>query len=97
MKEDKVGIFEEVREFPDPSAARRYGALVGLDEIKERLLKEARLLLEPESLAAWSSKHHGKKTAIINLFRDRPPLFIFEGDVGTGGEMVLFRGLRFEA
>jgi AAA+ superfamily predicted ATPase len=84
MKENNVGIFEEVREFPDPSAARRYGALVGLDEIKDRLQKEARLLLEPESLAAWSNAHHGKKTAIINLFRDRPPLFIFEGDVGTG-------------
>ena len=82
MKENNVGIFEEVREFPDPGAARRYAALVGLDEVKERLLKEARLLLDPESLAAWSTKHHGKKTAIINLFRDRPPLFIFAGDVG---------------
>jgi len=84
MKENNVGIFEEVREFPDPAAARRYAALVGLDEVKDRLLKEARLLLDPESLAAWSAKHHGRKTAISNLFRDRPPLFIFEGDVGTG-------------
>jgi SpoVK/Ycf46/Vps4 family AAA+-type ATPase len=84
MKENNIGIFEEVREFPDPSAARRYAALVGLDDVKERLLKEARLLLDPESLASWSTKHHGRKTAIINLFRDRPPLFIFEGDVGTG-------------
>ncbi len=25
-----------------------------------------------------------RKAAIINLFRDRPPLFIFAGDVGTG-------------
>jgi len=84
MTEKNIGIFEEVREFPDASAARRYAALVGLDEVKERLQKEARLLLDPESLAVWSTKHHGKKTAIINLFRDRPPLFIFEGDVGTG-------------
>ena len=84
MTEKNIGIFEEVREFPDPNAARRYAALVGLDEVKERLQKEARLLLDPESLTAWSTKHHGKKTAIINLFRDRPPLFIFEGDVGTG-------------
>lgn len=84
MTEKNIGIFEEVREFPDPSATRRYTALVGLDEIKDRLQKEARLLLDPESLAAWSTKYHGKKTAIIDLFRDRPPLFIFEGDVGTG-------------
>ena len=84
MKENNIGIFEEVREFPDPSAARRFAALVGLDDKKDRLLKEARLLLDPESLAAWSTKHHGRKAAIINLFRDRPPLFIFAGDVGTG-------------
>jgi SpoVK/Ycf46/Vps4 family AAA+-type ATPase len=84
MTEKNIGIFEEVREFPDASAARRYAALVGLAEVKERLQKEARLLLDPGSLATWSTKHYGKKTAIINLFRDRPPLFIFEGDVGTG-------------
>jgi len=84
MSERKVGIFEEVREFPDPSAARKFASLVGLDEMKDRLLKEARLLLDPDSLTAWSNKHHPQKTRIIELFRDRPPLFIFAGDVGTG-------------
>jgi hypothetical protein len=52
MKENNIGIFEEIREYPDLSAARRFAALVGLDEMKDRLLKEARLLLDPESLAA---------------------------------------------
>ena len=85
MMDNKIGIFEEVREFPDPAAARRFASLVGLDEMKDRLLKEARLLLDPESLTAWSTKHHGSKNVkIIELFRDRPPLFIFAGDVGTG-------------
>jgi AAA+ superfamily predicted ATPase len=84
MIDSKVGIFEEVREFPDPAAARRFASLVGLEGMKERLLKEARLLLDPDSLTAWSSKYHRQKTKIIDLFRDRPPLFIFAGDVGTG-------------
>ena len=84
MMDNKVGIFEEVRQFPDPTAARRFASLVGLDEMKERLLKEARLLLDPESLTAWSTKHHHRKIKIIDFFRDRPPLFIFAGDVGTG-------------
>lgn len=84
MMDNKVGIFEEVREFPDPAAARRFGSLVGLDDMKERLLKEARLLLDPESLSAWSTRHHNRKIAIVDFFRDRPPLFIFAGDVGTG-------------
>ena len=82
--EERVGIFEEVKEFPDPSAARRFASLVGLDEMKELLLKEARLLLDPESLTAWSKQFHHKKTKIVGLFEDRPPLFIFAGDVGTG-------------
>lgn len=84
MSDSSAGIFEEVREFPDPSAARRFAALVGLDAMKERLLKEARLLFDPESLTAWSTKHHRQKIRLIELFRDRPPLFIFAGDVGTG-------------
>jgi SpoVK/Ycf46/Vps4 family AAA+-type ATPase len=82
--EERVGIFEEVKEFPDPSAARRFAGLVGLDEKKERLLKEARLLLDPDSLTHWSEQFYHKKTKIIKLFEDRPPLFIFAGDVGTG-------------
>jgi AAA+ superfamily predicted ATPase len=84
MIDNKVGIFEEVRELPNPAAARRFASLVGLDEMKERLLKEARLLLDQESLTAWSAKHHRQKIKIVDLFRDRPPLFIFAGDVGTG-------------
>jgi AAA+ superfamily predicted ATPase len=84
MNDDNTGIFEEVREFPDPTAARRFASLVGLDEMKERLLKEARLLFDPDSLTAWSNKHHRQKIRITELFRDRPPLFIFAGDVGTG-------------
>lgn len=84
MSQDRTGIFEEVREFPDPNAARRFASLVGLDRMKERLLKEARLLLDPESLTSWSQKHHHQKIKIVDFFRDRPPLFIFAGDVGTG-------------
>jgi AAA+ superfamily predicted ATPase len=84
MNQERTGIFEEVREFPDPAAARRFASLVGLDPMKDRLLKEARLLLDPDSLAAWSQKHHRQKIKIAEFFRDRPPLFIFAGDVGTG-------------
>jgi AAA+ superfamily predicted ATPase len=84
MSNEHTGIFEEVREFPDPAAARRFAGLVGLDRMKDRLLKEARLLLDPDSLGTWSQKHHRHKIKIADFFRDRPPLFIFAGDVGTG-------------
>jgi len=39
---------------------------------------------DPESLAAWSTRYHRQKIQLIDFFRDRPPLFIFAGDVGTG-------------
>ena len=81
---NNTGIFEEVQEYPDPRAARRFAALVGLDEMKERLRKEARLLLDPSSLTEWSNKHYDQKIRIVEFFRDRPPLFVFAGDVGTG-------------
>jgi len=84
MNDEKIDIFEEVREFPDPAAARRYASLVGLDHVKERLLKEALLLFDPDSLKVWSKKHHNEKITLLNFFKDRPQLFIFAGDVGTG-------------
>jgi AAA+ superfamily predicted ATPase len=84
MSSPTQGIFEEVIEFPDPQAKKRYDRLVGLDGIKERLLKEARILLNPDLLEGWSKRHHGRRIALIDKFKERSPLFIFGGDVGTG-------------
>ena len=78
------GIFEDIKEFPDPDARRRYVSLVGLDEAKGRLLKESQLILNPDALAAWSQQHHGCQLPLVETFRDRPGLFLFAGDVGTG-------------
>jgi len=79
------GIFESVIEFPSPDCARRYERLIGLDEIKARLLKEARILLNPGILDEWSKRHHHRRRiALVERFRERSPLFVFAGDVGTG-------------
>lgn len=77
-------LFEDVVEFPDTRAAGVFAQLVGLDDYKERLVKEAVLLLDPQQLEAWSIKHHRKNLPILDRFRARPPLFILAGDVGTG-------------
>jgi SpoVK/Ycf46/Vps4 family AAA+-type ATPase len=77
-------LFDSVIELPDRSAQRRYAALVGLDDIKARLAKEARLLLDPDSLERWSQTKHGGRIAACDAFVDRPPMFLFAGDVGTG-------------
>jgi AAA+ superfamily predicted ATPase len=78
-------LFEEVLELPDPAAQRRYTRLVGLDHVKDRLGKEAALLLNPKLLRDWSERHHdGRVIAAITQFEERPPLIVFAGDVGTG-------------
>lgn len=77
-------IFEEVSEFPDPAAAKRFEALVGLDEIKARLIQEAQLLLNPKLLEDWSKKKHKRVISLIDTIRNRSPFFIFAGDVGAG-------------
>lgn len=78
------GLFEQVLNFPDPDAQERYGALVGLDETKERLEKEAETMLRPDLLEKWSREKHEHRIVALDTLLNRPPLFIFAGDVGTG-------------
>jgi AAA+ superfamily predicted ATPase len=77
-------IFEDIVEFPDPDARRRYAQLVGLDDVKDYIIKDARLLFNPDLLQAWSQQHHKCAIALLNHFRHRSPLLVFAGDVGTG-------------
>lgn len=77
-------LFHPVIELPEPVRQARYERLVGLDEVKGRLRKEAMLLADPDQLARWSNTHHGGPVAALALFEDRAPLFVFAGDVGAG-------------
>src|SRR5713101_385082 len=77
-------LFEIVKTFPDSDALDRYGNLVGLDAIKERLEKEAEIMLRPDLLGKWSADKHGAKLRALEMLQRRPPLFLFAGDVGTG-------------
>ncbi len=77
-------LFEEDLDLPDPTAQHRYAALVGLDRIKDRLMKEAELILQPKLLENWSVRVHGTVLPALRWMAARPPLIIFTGDVGTG-------------
>jgi AAA+ superfamily predicted ATPase len=77
-------IFEDIIEFPDRNAQKHFSQLVGLDEIKDRLIKEIRLLLNPHLLEEWSERHHKSPVGLLEHFQNRPPFFIFGGDIGTG-------------
>lgn len=79
-----AGLFDDIVSFPDPDMHERYQALVGLDEMKERIEKEAEALLRPDLLEKWSKEKHGSRLTALDLLCRRPPLLIFAGDVGTG-------------
>lgn len=79
------GLFEPVQEFPNAVAAQRLAALVGLDDVKERLARETEVLLDPTVLERWSkAAYDGRVIAAVRAFAQRIPLFVFAGDVGTG-------------
>ncbi len=77
-------LFHPVLDLPEPVRAARYDRLVGLDHIKARLRKEATLLASPTALQDWARKHHLKDLPALTLLKDRAPLLLFAGDVGSG-------------
>lgn len=80
-----ISFFEAERIYPDVTAQRWYERLVGLDDHKARLLIELEMLLYPERLEQWSKRHHtGQVLRICELYGNRVPLILLEGDVGTG-------------
>lgn len=79
-----TNLFDQVNEYPSAEAKWLYDQLIGLDPVKVRLEKEAALLLDPRLLQDWQKKHHPDAQYLVRVVKGRPPLFLFEGDVGTG-------------
>ena len=77
-------LFGNVQEFPDPESGKRFDALVGLDDVKTRLVHEAEVLLRPDALNEWAQRHHGGPITAVEAVRGRSPLIILAGDIGTG-------------
>lgn len=78
------GLFAAAEELPNDSARERFEQLVGVDDIKRQLLAEARVLLDPQIVEAWSTKAHGTVIPAARDMMNRPGLIILAGDVGTG-------------
>jgi AAA+ superfamily predicted ATPase len=81
---DTTHIFQAIDSLPDDDSRDRYEALVGLDDVKARLLKESELLLDPDRIERWSRENHDGVIRAVEALRRRTPLFVFAGDVGTG-------------
>jgi SpoVK/Ycf46/Vps4 family AAA+-type ATPase len=78
------GLFGPALTYPDPDAQRRLSGLVGIDNIKTRLIREATTLLDPSELERWSQQHYGKVLPIVAEVKSRTSLIVLAGDVGTG-------------
>lgn len=77
-------LFGQVVELPDPYAQERFGALVGIDDVKDRLVMEATVLLDPGMIERWGKNHHRGMTVAATEVTRRTPLIVLGGDVGTG-------------
>jgi len=85
IHDTSAGLFAGVDEFPERVAQRRYEALVGLDDVKSRLIRHVACMLLPTELNDWASRYHGGGgLTMLEAFAARPPMFVFAGDVGTG-------------
>jgi len=77
-------LFGAVQQFPDPDTGDRFDALVGLDEVKSALLTEAEVLIDPGIVSRWSESHYRGVIAAAEAIKQRSPMIVLAGDVGTG-------------
>jgi len=78
-------LFEKIIIYPNDLYKEVYDSLIGLNEIKDRLIKEAIFMVSPEIVREWSKKKHkGKRILALKAVEQRSSFLIFGGDVGTG-------------
>lgn len=78
------GLFADIEQLPTDRAKERYDGLIGIDAIKSHLVAEARVLLNPAIAEEWSRKVYGTVMPAVNEVKDRTPLVVLAGDVGSG-------------
>jgi hypothetical protein len=84
VKEGNAALFELELELPDKLLTDLAGRLVGFHARFARLRQDLRLLVDRDGLEQSSKKHYGKRLPLLDSLRDRYPLVVFHGDVGTG-------------
>jgi AAA+ superfamily predicted ATPase len=77
-------LFELELDLPNDKLRHLPERLVGFEKRFERLHQDLRLLIDFDGLTKWSKKHYGNVIPAVQIIKDRYPLVIFHGDVGTG-------------
>lgn len=81
---DPQQLFELEIELPNAALAKSSSRLVGFEQRYQKLQKDLHILSNPDALERWSMQHYKAKLPLCEIFHERYPLIIFEGDVGTG-------------
>ena len=85
MKEESIDdVFGRRAVLPDSEADERLARLIGIDEQIDKLSKILEMLLFPARIMKWRKLHHPKASTIFNYAKNKHPLIIIGGDVGTG-------------
>lgn len=79
-------FISEVIRYPNKHMEGIYEALVGLDAIKVDMVRKLNLLLRPAYLHKWLEQAYPQRQpqALAQIISDRYPLFLLEGEVGSG-------------
>lgn len=84
--QDVSAFIAETIRYPNESLGAAYDALVGIDDFKESLESKLKLLLKPDTMQKWLERHYAGQTLPLleQILRERYPLIILEGEVGSG-------------
>ena len=76
--------FDTQRELPSGELKNTAETLVGFESHYEALKNHLMVVLMPDHVDAWSMEYHKQIIPLCKVIRQRYPLFLFSGDVGTG-------------
>ncbi len=77
-------LFEFETRLPDDHVRDLGNKLIGFKARYERLRDDLRLMVDSVGVAAWSQQFYQQTLPVCDTLKDRYPLVIFHGDVGTG-------------
>lgn len=81
---DSAKIFELEKDLPNESFDSLKRRLIGFKDRYEKIWKHLQLLINSDEFVGWSKSYHGQVLPFLEILKDRYPLVIFHGDVGTG-------------
>ena len=84
--QDVSTFLTEIIRYPNEYFENIYTSLVGLNAIKTDIIRKLNLLLKPSYLNDWLAHNYAESSPqlLAQTLRDRYPLLILEGEVGSG-------------